>query len=63
MTFKMGDEVRAGTRVGTVTDIGTILIQVTTNEGTPRLVCRWELVRVQPSAARTSCRNETRSRR
>jgi len=42
----VGDEVRVGTRVGTITDIGTILIQVKTTEGRVRVVCPWELVKV-----------------
>jgi len=42
----VGDKVRVGTRVGTITDIGTILIQVKTTEGRVRVVCAWELVKV-----------------
>ena len=42
----VGDKVRVGTRVGTITDIGTILIQVKTTEGRVRVVCPWELVKV-----------------
>jgi hypothetical protein len=39
------DKVRVGTRVGAITDVGTILIQVKTTEGSVRMVCPWELVR------------------
>ncbi|MFL6085686.1 MAG: hypothetical protein ACJ74F_21335 [Mycobacterium sp.] len=42
----IGDEVRVGTRVGTITDVGTILIQVKTTEGSVRVVCPWEVVKV-----------------
>ena len=46
VNFHIGDKVRVGTRVGTITDIGTILIQVKTTEGRVRVVCPWELVKV-----------------
>ena len=49
MKFQIGDKVREGTHVGTVTDVGTVLIQVKTNEGTSRVVCPWELVPMRPS--------------
>ena len=49
MTFQIGDKVRQGSHVGTVTDVGTMLIQVKTSEGTDRVVCPWELVPVRPS--------------
>lgn len=45
MSFHIGDNVQVGTRVGIITDIGTILIQVRTTEGCLRVVCPWELVR------------------
>ena len=48
MQFRIGDEVREGARVGTVTDVGTILIQVKTAMGGSRMVCPWELTRVRP---------------
>ena len=47
MNFHIGDVVRVGTRVGTITDVGTILIQVKTTEGNLRVVCPWELVRTR----------------
>ena len=49
MGFHVGDEVREGMHVGTVTDVGTVLIQVKTTEGTSRVFCPWELVRVRSS--------------
>ena len=47
MDFHIGDKVQVGTRVGTITDVGTILIQVKTTEGSLRVVCPWELVRTR----------------
>jgi hypothetical protein len=44
MEFKIGETVRAGSRVGTVTDVGTVLVQIMTDEGGLRVVCPWELV-------------------
>jgi hypothetical protein len=45
MNFHIGDRVRLGTRVGIITDIGTVLVQVKTTEGRLRVACPWELVR------------------
>ena len=47
VNFHIGDKVQLGTRVGTVTDVGTILIQVKTTEGRLRVVCPWELARTR----------------
>jgi hypothetical protein len=49
MQFCIGDKVREGLRVGTVTDVGTVLIQVETTTGISRMACPWDLVRVRPS--------------
>jgi hypothetical protein len=49
MQFRVGDKVREGLHVGTVTDVGTVLVQVRTSIGASRMVCPWELVRVRPS--------------
>jgi len=49
MQFCVGDTVRKGLHVGTVTDVGTVLIQVRTSSGVSRMACPWELVRVGPS--------------
>ena len=46
MKFHIGDRVQVGTRVGTIPDIGTVLIQVKSDEGRSRVVCPWELVKV-----------------
>jgi hypothetical protein len=47
--FRIGDKVRQGSHVGTVTDVGTVLVQVKTNEGANRVVCPWELVPIGTS--------------
>lgn len=47
MQFCIGDRVREGLYVGTVTDVGTMLIQVKTTVGASRMVCPWELVRLR----------------
>jgi len=49
MQFYIGDKVREGPHIGTVTDVGTVLIEVKTTMGVSRMVCPWELVRVRPS--------------
>ena len=49
MQFCVGDKVREGLHVGTVTDVGAVLIEVKTTMGDSRMVCPWELVRVRPS--------------
>lgn len=43
MKFEIGDTVRVGTRFGRITDIGTVLIQVKTNDGGSRMACPWEV--------------------
>jgi small-conductance mechanosensitive channel len=47
MSFHIGDKVQVGTRAGTVTDVGTILVQVKTTDGRLRVVCPWELIRTR----------------
>jgi hypothetical protein len=45
--FHIGDKVKLGsTRIGTITDVGTVLIQFKTSEGSLRVVCPWEVVRI-----------------
>jgi hypothetical protein len=51
MHFVIGDRVREGLHVGTVTDVGTVLMQVKTTMGDSRMVCPWDLVRVRPTHA------------
>ena len=46
MTLQLGDTVQVGARVGTITDIGTVLIVFQTNDGCLRVACRWEVVRI-----------------
>jgi len=47
MEFHIGDKVRVGSRVGAITDVGTVLIQVKTTEGGLRVFCPWELVKTR----------------
>jgi hypothetical protein len=47
MEFHIGDKVRLGVRVGTVTDVGTVLIEVKIGESSSRVVCPWELARTR----------------
>jgi hypothetical protein len=54
--FEIGDQVRQGMRIGTVTDVGTVLIQVKTPEGVQRVACPWELEKIDPSPQRLRCR-------
>jgi hypothetical protein len=51
MQFCIGDRVRQGLHIATVTDVGTVLIQVKTTTGISRMVCPWELVRMRPARA------------
>jgi hypothetical protein len=45
--FHVGDRVKLGsTRIGTITDVGSVLIEVKTSEGHLRVVCPWEIVRI-----------------
>jgi hypothetical protein len=44
--FQVGDRVREGMHPGTVTDVGTVLIQVKSDEGGLRAVCPWELTKI-----------------
>ena len=56
MGFEIGDQVRQGMRIGTVTDVGTVLIQVKTSEGVSRVACPWELEKITPSPQRLGSR-------
>jgi hypothetical protein len=44
--FQISHRVQEGTRLGTITDVGTLLIQVKSDEGRLRVVCPWELVKI-----------------
>jgi len=45
MIFQIGDRVSRGVHMSALSrDVGTVLIQVKTSEGTSRVVCPWELV-------------------
>jgi hypothetical protein len=45
--LRIGDQVRDGSRLGTVIDVGTVLVQVKTSDGHLRVLCPWELVRIR----------------
>ena len=47
MNMHIGDKVQVGGHIGTITDVGTILIEVKTTDGTLRVVCPWELERTR----------------
>jgi hypothetical protein len=40
----IGDAVRDGLRLATVTDFGTVLVAIATAAGVSRMACPWELV-------------------
>jgi len=46
VNFHIGDTIRVGARAGTITDIGTVLIQFKTNDGCLRVACPWEVVKI-----------------
>jgi hypothetical protein len=46
VNFQIGDSVRVGARVGTITDVGTVLIQFKTHDGGLRVACPWEVVKI-----------------
>jgi hypothetical protein len=52
--FQIGDTVQVGMRVGTVTDVGTVLVQFKTNDGCLRVACPWEVVRIPSLPQRVS---------
>jgi hypothetical protein len=47
VNLHIGDKVQVGTRVFTITDVGTILVAVKATDGSVRMVCPWELVRTR----------------
>ena len=46
MKFQVGDSVQVGARIGTIIDVGTLLIQFKTNDGCLRVACPWEVVKI-----------------
>lgn len=48
--FRIGDVVRNGSHVATVTDVGTVLIAIRTAVGAVRMVCPWELVQLRAAS-------------
>jgi hypothetical protein len=64
VNFQIGDSVQVGARVGTITDVGTVLIQYKTNDGGLRVACPWEVVKSlrchKGSASNFEAKNEVR---
>jgi len=54
VNFQIGDSVQVGARVGTITDVGTVLIQYKTNDGGLRVACPWEVVKIPSLPPRVS---------
>jgi Mechanosensitive ion channel, beta-domain len=54
VNFQIGDTVRVGARVGTITDVGTVLIQYKTNDGGLRVACPWEVRKIPSMPQRIS---------
>jgi hypothetical protein len=46
VNFQIGDSVQVGARVGTIKDVGTVLIQYKANDGGLRVACPWEVARI-----------------
>jgi hypothetical protein len=61
VNFQIGDTVQVGARVGTITDVGTVLIQVKTNDGRLRMACPWEVVRTSSLPRRAGPRRSQMS--
>ena len=54
MNFQIGDAVQVGARVGTITDVGTVLIQYKANDGGLRVACQWEVRKIPSLPQRIS---------
>jgi hypothetical protein len=54
MKFQIGDAVQVGARIGTITDVGTVLIHFKTNDGCLRVACPWEVVKIPSLPQRVS---------
>ena len=54
MKFQIGDAVQVGARIGTIIDVGTVLIQFETNDGCLRVACPWEVVKLPSLPQRVS---------
>jgi hypothetical protein len=54
MNLRIGDSVQVGARVGTITDVGTVLIQYKTNDGGLRVACTWEVMKIPSLPQRVS---------
>ena len=56
MKFQIGDAVQVGARIGTIVDVGTVLIQFKTNDGCLRATCPWEVVKIPSLPQRVNLR-------
>jgi hypothetical protein len=56
MKFHIGDAVQVGARIGTIVDVGTVLIQFKTNDGCLRVACPWEVVKIPSLPQRVNLR-------
>ena len=56
MKFQIGDVVEVGARIGTIIDVGTVLIQFKTNDGCLRVACPWEVVKIPSLPQRVNLR-------
>jgi mechanosensitive ion channel-like protein len=54
VNFHIGDTVQVGARAGTITDVGTVLIQYKTNDGGLRVACPWEVMKIPSLSQRVS---------
>jgi hypothetical protein len=54
VNLRIGDSVQVGARVGTITDVGSVLIQYKTNDGGLRVACPWEVVKIPSLPQRVS---------
>jgi hypothetical protein len=54
MKFQIGDVVQVGARIGTIIDVGTVLIQFKTNDGCLRVACLWEMAKIPPLPQRVN---------
>jgi hypothetical protein len=52
--FQISDPVQVGARVGTITNIGTVLIQYKTHDGGLRVACMWEVAKIPSLPVRAS---------
>lgn len=54
MKFHIGEKIQVGMRIGTISDIGTVLIQFKTNDGCRRIACPWDVVKISSPPQRSA---------